>query len=339
MLDQNIFSKYKTPQDFAREEQEFEMRKRQQQLQEQLNQQSLQTGQLKQQQMQKEIDTGISSNQPAALRLANEYLAAKNSGDVERMNAIQEFAKTQQKGVVYDPNAGGYVTAAGLPSALGELEYGKQSGAQRAKTAYEPQRAGMVEQQKLQQQLAVKPEIAREEALARSATEKETELLELEATLPQLMDTVSQLSALGKRATYTTAGQVRDIAVRELGMEPTEGAVARKEYESLVNNQILPLLRQTFGAAFTEKEGAELRKTLGDVNASPEEKDAVLRSFIQQKVAQIETLRRQTGAEPAAPQELTPTAPPSFPQVRDKLKAAGYSEQQIQQYIKARGVK
>ena len=131
---------------------------------------------------------------------------------------------------------------------------------------------------------------------AKTAASRQTELAELEATYPQLVDTVNRLSDLGKKATYTKLGQTRDIALREAGLPPTGGAIARKEYESLVNNQILPLLRQTFGAAFTEKEGEQLRKTLGDVNATPEEKDAVLRSFIQQKKAQIETLKRQTGA-------------------------------------------
>ena len=56
---------------------------------------------------------------------------------------------------------------------------------------------------------------------------------------------------------------------------------------------MLPLLRQTFGAAFTEREGQSLKNTLGDPDKSPEEKDAVLRSFISQKLAQVESLQRQ----------------------------------------------
>lgn len=111
--------------------------------------------------------------------------------------------------------------------------------------------------------------------------------------MPELEQTVDILSTLGKKATYTKAGQIYDIAMREgLGLS-TEGSVARAEYEAVVNNQILPLLRDTFGAQFTEREGESLRRTLGDVNKTPEEKDAVLRSFIEQKVKSIESLGRK----------------------------------------------
>lgn len=111
--------------------------------------------------------------------------------------------------------------------------------------------------------------------------------------MPELEQTVDVLSNLGKKATYTKAGQIYDIAMREgLGLS-TEGSVARAEYEAVVNNQILPLLRDTFGAQFTEREGESLRRTLGDVNKTPEEKDAVLRSFIEQKVKSIESLGRK----------------------------------------------
>lgn len=97
-------------------------------------------------------------NDPAALRLANEYLAAKQSGDVERANAIEAFAKTREKNVMLMPD-GSYVPLQGMPQALGALKYGEQSGAEMAKTQYEPQRAGMVEGAKLEQQLGYAPRI------------------------------------------------------------------------------------------------------------------------------------------------------------------------------------
>ena len=56
----------------------------------------------------------------------------------------------------------------------------------------------------------------------------------------------------------------------------------------------MPLLRDTFGAQFTEREGESLKATLGSPNVSPKEKDAVLRSFIKQKKRNIQDLRRQT---------------------------------------------
>ena len=78
-------------------------------------------------------------------------------------------------------------------------------------------------------------------------------------------------------------------------MNPRESAIARKEYIAKVDNEVLPLLRQTFGAQFTQKEGESLKLTLGDPNATPEEKDAVLRSFIDAKRSQIETKNRRIG--------------------------------------------
>lgn len=122
-----------------------------------------------------------------------------------------------------------------------------------------------------------------------------------EASLPRLQQVVTELSTLGKEATYTGAGKAIDSIVRQtkgfggLMNDATDGAIARKEYQSKVDNEVLPLLRETFGAAFTEKEGERLAKTLGDPDASPSEKDAVLRAFIEQKIAQIDTLKRQTG--------------------------------------------
>lgn len=131
--------------------------------------------------------------------------------------------------------------------------------------------------------------------------ERKSSLVEMEANLPRLEVVVKQLSGLGQKATYTKAGQARDVAQRELGLEPREAAVARKEYIAKVDNEVLPLLRQTFGAQFTEKEGQSLKATLGDPNASPAEKDAVLRSFIDSKRAQVDTQRRKVDLNAGAP--------------------------------------
>ena len=62
--------------------------------------------------------------------------------------------------------------------------------------------------------------------------------------------------------------------------------------------KFLPLLRDTFGAAFTVKEGETLRATLGDPNYSPAEKDAVLSAFIDQKNNKVMALKRQIGQNP-----------------------------------------
>ena len=118
------------------------------------------------------------------------------------------------------------------------------------------------------------------------------DLAEFEANLPRLQEVVEELGALADIATYTEVGLGVDALKRQAGMDVGKGAIARKEYISKVDNEILPLLRQTFGAQFTVQEGETLKRTLGDPNASPEEKKAVLKSFIENKIAQIEIKRR-----------------------------------------------
>lgn len=113
--------------------------------------------------------------------------------------------------------------------------------------------------------------------------------------LPGLESVVVKLDQLADKATYTMGGQAVDATRRQLGWEPREAAVARAEYIAMVDNQILPLLRDTFGAQFTVKEGESLRATLGQVDLSPQEKKAVLRSFIEQKKRDIEAKAQQAG--------------------------------------------
>jgi hypothetical protein len=122
----------------------------------------------------------------------------------------------------------------------------------------------------------------------------------MRSKMPGLEVVVRELDALSEKATYTLAGQALDSMRRQAGAEPRESAVARKQYISLVDNQILPLLRETFGAQFTQKEGESLKATLGDPDASPKEKQAVLKSFIEQKRRNIEAMAAE-GSPPAIP--------------------------------------
>lgn len=123
----------------------------------------------------------------------------------------------------------------------------------------------------------------------------------LNSKLPGLKQVVTELGDLAEKATYTMTGQLWDDVVRETGNLPTEGALARTKYMSMVDNQVLPLLRDTFGAAFTVQEGESLRATLGAPNKSPAEKKAVLEAFIEQKVRDLQALQsRLPGTAPVA---------------------------------------
>lgn len=111
--------------------------------------------------------------------------------------------------------------------------------------------------------------------------------------LPGLKKTIDDLTNLSDTATYTQLGQGADIIRRELGLPVGQGAIDRTAYIAIVDNQVLPLLRDTFGAAFTEREGQTLRDTLGDPNKSPAEKKVILNSFIAQKERDVQAMQSQ----------------------------------------------
>jgi hypothetical protein len=138
--------------------------------------------------------------------------------------------------------------------------------------------------------------------------EAQAALASSQSKMPGLEAVVRQLDELSEKATYTLAGQAVDSMRRQAGAEPREAAVARKQYISMVDNQILPLLRDTFGAQFTQKEGESLKATLGDPDASPKEKQAVLKAFIEQKRRNIEAMAAEAGSSPAAPAAASSTS-------------------------------
>lgn len=122
----------------------------------------------------------------------------------------------------------------------------------------------------------------------------------LDSKMPGLEKVVSDLDKLSQEATYTKAGVAYDAITRQMGMEPREAAVARSKYIAMVDNQVLPLLRDTFGAQFTVQEGESLRATLGNPDLSPPEKQEVLKAFIEQKRRDVQALGRRTGQSPGA---------------------------------------
>lgn len=114
-----------------------------------------------------------------------------------------------------------------------------------------------------------------------------------EATYPQLEKTVDRLKELAPLATYRDVGKATDKVLKEVFNYTTPGAEARAELESIVNNAVLPLLKQTFGAAFTAEEGIRLTKTLANPDASGVEKIKELETFISHKKDDIATKKRK----------------------------------------------
>lgn len=139
-------------------------------------------------------------------------------------------------------------------------------------------------------------------AQGKAQAETQSEYDSITSKMPGLYSVVDRLDKLSDQATYTLAGQGVDFVRKELGMSPRDAAVARAEYTAVVDNQILPLLRDTFGAQFTAEEGQRLARTLGDPDKSPTEKQALLRAFIQQKERDINALSTRLGAAPTGGQ-------------------------------------
>ena len=159
---------------------------------------------------------------------------------------------------------------------------------------------------KLGQQLIHKPgiisavKVAEKEAIERG--DVLTSLSRSQAALPGLMTAVTELKELAQISTSTFGGKIFDQAVKQSGFGTTKGATARAKFIAIVNNQVLPLLKETFGAAFTAQEGEALKATMGDPDSSTDEKMAQLDAFVDQKVRDIETKQRQLG-QPASPQQ------------------------------------
>lgn len=118
-------------------------------------------------------------------------------------------------------------------------------------------------------------------------------LSQAQAHMPALESVVADLKKLAKTSSYTFSDKTADAVRRELGQNPTQGAIDRVSYVAHVRNAVLPLLRQTFGAAFTVEEGKLLLTTLGDPNQSPLEREAALDAFIEDKTRQLGVLQRQ----------------------------------------------
>ena len=245
---------------------------------------------------------GMGGPTPAAIRVfeANAKAAGLEPGTPEYIRAAQiELGLQPRAGISAQERI------AGDPSLSAQV------------AASSGREAGATESAKLNAQLDFKPAIAEAvktaEASAKSRGESLSELGRAKAALPGLTEVVNKLITLSDVATYTLAGKAFDEVTKQLGFGATEGATARAKMESLVSNQILPLLRDTFGAQFTEREGESLRKTMLDIDASPAQKKEILNAFLEQKIRDIETKESN----------LNQQAPAGQPPQRIRLDANG----------------
>lgn len=179
-------------------------------------------------------------------------------------------------------------TGANFEDALAAVQGLSRKGFQIGEGGAVSPRVGLAETQE-----RIKTAETRGAGLGKKEAEVRTTLKSLKSKLPELEKTVKSLERLGSKATFTKVGIARDAFLRETGRPISKGGIARAEYIARVDNQILPLLRDTFGAAFTQAEGESLKATLGAPNRSPTEKNAVLRAFIKQKRETIKSTARE----------------------------------------------
>jgi len=201
-----------------------------------------------------------------------------------KLNLVAKTSTSAAERIATDPELAQQIAATEKVKAVA-----KEEGRSTAQLKYKPQI-----------QAAVK--IAEAEATSRG--ESLNNLNRMEASLPGLQDAVSDLRELSAISTSTLGGRLFDIAVQETGFGATKGGTARAKLIAIVSNQVLPLLKETFGAAFTVDEAKELKATMGDPNATHESRMAQLDAFIAQKVRSIQGVKSELGMSQAEMDEL-----------------------------------
>lgn len=142
---------------------------------------------------------------------------------------------------------------------------------------------------------SIKADVKLAEKDAQSKGESLSELASAKAAMPGLRTVVSNLKALSSDATFTLAGKGFNAVAKELGFS-TKGDTARSAMIAMVDNQVLPLLKPIFGAAFTAAEGDRLRNAFLDPDSTPDSRIASLDAFLAQMERNIESKERESGA-------------------------------------------
>mgnify|MGYP003627808455 FL=1 len=227
---------------------------------------------------QQRINKGMSASQRefnANIAMAQDPNATQFERDSAK-RALGGMAK------VSDTAAERAATDAGLGQAIatqaGNVAEATETGKSKAKLKYGPQITKAVK-------LAEKAAIERGDVL--------NDLDRMTAALPGVRDAVSQLKELAPLTTTTWGGAVWDAAVKQTGFGATKGSTALAKFQAIVDNQVLPLLKPTFGGSFSVQEGESLKATLGDPSASPAEKLATLDAFMNQKERDIQSKQAQ----------------------------------------------
>lgn len=157
-------------------------------------------------------------------------------------------------------------------------------------------------QQVADSQSLIKGAVEEEKVIAKARGENFNELRAAEAALPGIRQVVDQLKVLADDATFTLSGKAFNEVSKQFGFAAS-GDTARSSMIAIVDNQVLPLLRPIFGAAFTKAEGDSLKRALVDPDSTPESRKAQLDAFFTQMIRNIETKQRIEGGQQDGVQE------------------------------------
>ena len=119
----------------------------------------------------------------------------------------------------------------------------------------------------------------------------------MEAAMPAVTDVKNELIELSDIATSTLGGKAFDAIVKQSGFGSTKGADAKAKMIAIVDNQVLPLIKQTFGGAPSLEEVRSLKSSLVDPEASPAQRKAQIEAFFAQQQRNVEVKQRQLGGD------------------------------------------
>lgn len=162
---------------------------------------------------------------------------------------------------------------------------------------FEKKKAGLTQSAKSQADLTYEPQIEKQVQSVRAASKKiegldkqintvTGELAEFESKFPSLAENLQEAQSLVNQLPFGVIEEAAQATARAAGIE-TDSMVAESKFNSILDNQILPLLKQTFGAAFTAEEGRRLRDTI-EGKGGPRAKIETINAFINQKVKDIQ---------------------------------------------------
>ena len=139
------------------------------------------------------------------------------------------------------------------------------------------------------------PEIQRNISIAKwngtNEAEEKDVIASMSANLPALRATTERLKGLAATASFSLPQKGFNFVMQQaFGVTP-QGSTDRERMKSIVNNMILPLLKQTFGASFTVNEKDELKATLLDMDMPAPARIAALEEYMNGKTRELQVLQ------------------------------------------------